>query len=58
MLKFNTVIIFKLPGHDSYVEESECAQVALSRLCKGIRFRENETDRKDVLSSSLQSSFE
>lgn len=46
MVRFNTVIIFKLPVHDTYLEDSGCAKAALSRPFGSIKFREEETDGK------------
>lgn len=45
MFSFNTIMIFKLLGHDTYLEDSVCAKV-LSRLFGGVRFRENETRKE------------
>lgn len=44
MLRFNTIMIFKLLGHDTYLEDSVCAKV-LGRLFGGVRFRENENGK-------------
>lgn len=43
MLRFNIVIIFKLPGHDICLEDCVCAKVASRRLFGDVRLNYHHT---------------